>query len=143
MFLGEYQHSLDGKGRLIVPSKFREGLGERFIITKSLDKCLSIYTISEWTIFTDKLKSLPSSDAGVRRFQRFFIGGAFECEPDNQNRILIPSNLREYAQITKEIVSVGLTTQIEIWSKESWEAYNSESDFIDGELADRMAQLGI
>ncbi|MBE6011243.1 division/cell wall cluster transcriptional repressor MraZ [Anaeropeptidivorans aminofermentans] len=143
MFLGEYQHSLDGKGRLIVPSKFREGLGERFIITKSLDKCLSIYTISEWTIFTDKLKSLPSSDAGVRRFQRFFIGGAVECEPDNQNRILIPSNLREYAQIIKEIVSVGLTTKIEIWSKESWEAYNSESDFIDGELADRMAQLGI
>lgn len=143
MFIGECSHALDAKGRLIVPSKFREGLSNRFIITKSLDKCISIYTMEEWNIFSDKLMALPSLDSGARRVQRFFIGAACDCEPDNQNRIMIPANLREYAGITKEVVSVGLKNKIEIWSKENWADYNTEVDAIDEELADKLAQLGI
>ena len=143
MFIGEYQHSLDAKGRMIVPAKFREELGASFVVTKGLDKCMCIYTLEEWKIFEDKLKSLPSADAGVRRFQRFFIGGACECEPDKQGRVLIPQNLVEYACIDKDVVSVGLSNRIEIWSKENWQEYNEESDFIDGDLASKMAELGI
>jgi len=143
MFIGEYQHNIDAKGRMIVPAKFREELGQAFVVTKGLDKCMTIYTLEEWKIFENKLKSLPTADAGVRRFQRFFIGGACECESDSQGRVLIPKNLIEYAEIEKDVISVGLSNRIEIWSRENWKEYNEESDFIDNDLAGKMAELGI
>ncbi len=143
MFLGEYQHSLDAKGRIIMPSKFREVLSSYFIITKGLDRCLFVYDLNEWKTINDKIKELPVTDEGVRRFVRFFFGGALEAEPDSQGRVLIPQNLRQYAGIIKEVTSIGVSNRIEIWSKENMDEYNGNSNFIDGELAMRLASLGI
>lgn len=143
MFMGEYQHNIDTKGRAIIPAKFRDELGQTFIITKGLDKCLVIYTMEEWKEFENKMKQFPSTDEGVRRFFRFLFSGACECEPDSQGRITIPQNLRKHANIYKEIVSIGVVNKVEIWSKENWETYNDEDNFVDNELAERMAELGI
>ncbi len=143
MFLGEYQHTIDTKGRVIMPAKFRDGLGQRFIITKGIDKCLFVYTEADWNILNDKIKQLPMMDDGVRRFVRFFFGGACDCEFDAQGRIIIPQNLREHASIQKDIVSVGVSNRIEIWCKENWDKYNDDSNFIDNVLAEKMSQLGI
>ena len=143
MFLGEFQHSVDIKGRMIVPAKFREGLGERFIITKGLDKCLFVFPLTEWKVFENKIKDLPISDPSVRKFIRFFFGGAFEAETDNQGRVVVPPNLREYASISKEIVTVGVAGKIEIWSKENWSDYSGIADAVDDEVALKMAEFGI
>jgi len=143
MFLGEYQHSVDAKGRLIVPSKFRDGLGESFVVTKGLDKCLFAYAKEEWKVFEDKLKQLPLTNVGARRFVRFFFAGAIECEMDNQGRIMIPANLREYAELKKDVVSIGVNNRIEIWNRENWTEYNNEDNFISNELAFEMENLGI
>lgn len=143
MFRGEISHSIDVKGRMIVPSKFRDGLSERFIITKGLDKCLFVYTLQEWEEFERKIEKLPVTDAGVRKFVRFFFGSAFEAERDAQGRALIPPNLREYAGIVKDIVSIGVANRIEIWSRENWDSYNSDDNPVDADVAARMAELGI
>lgn len=143
MFMGEYIHNIDAKGRIIVPAKFRDELGKNFIITKGLDKCLVIYTIEEWKLFEEKMKKFPTTDEGVRRFFRFLFSGACECDPDSQGRIIIPQNLRKHASISKEIVLIGIVNKIEIWSKENWDEYNNEDNFIDNELAERMSELGI
>lgn len=142
MFIGEYQHSLDSKNRIIVPSKLREGLGDRFIISKGLDGCLYAYPIDEWQKFEEKLKNLPLTNRDARAFVRFFVAGATEVETDKQGRGLIPANLREYAGIEKEIVTIGALNKVEIWSKEKWESYN-ESDIDFDSIADKMGDLGI
>ncbi|SCJ55315.1 cell division protein MraZ [uncultured Clostridium sp.] len=142
MFIGEYQHSLDSKNRIIVPSKLREGLGEKFIISKGLDGCLYAYPIDEWQKFEEKLKNLPLTNRDARAFVRFFVAGATEVETDKQGRGLIPANLREYAGIEKEIVTIGALNKVEIWSKEKWESYN-ESDIDFDSIADKMGDLGI
>ena len=142
MFIGEYQHSLDSKNRIVVPSKLREGLGEKFIISKGLDGCLYAYPIDEWQKFEEKLKNLPLTNRDARAFVRFFVAGATEVETDKQGRGLIPTNLREYASIEKEIVTIGALNKIEIWSKEKWESYN-ESDIDFDSIADKMGDLGI
>lgn len=142
MFIGEYQHSLDSKNRIIVPSKLREGLGDKFIISKGLDGCLYAYPIEEWTKFEEKLKNLPLTNKDARSFVRFFVAGATEIETDKQGRGLIPANLREYAGIEKEIVTIGALNKVEIWSKEKWEQYN-ESDIDLDCIAEKMGDLGI
>lgn len=142
MFIGEYQHSLDSKNRIIVPSKLREGLGDKFIISKGLDGCLYAYPIDEWRKFEEKLKNLPLTNRDARAFVRFFVAGATEVETDKQGRGLIPANLREYAGIEKEIVTIGALNKVEIWSKEKWESYN-ESDIDFDSIADKMGDLGI
>ncbi|MFU0823762.1 division/cell wall cluster transcriptional repressor MraZ [Clostridium sp.] len=142
MFIGEYTHSLDSKNRMIIPSKFREDLGDRFVLTKGLDGCLYIYPMDEWKILEQKLKKLPLTSKDARAFVRFFFSGANEVTLDKQGRALIPQNLLEYAQINKEIVSIGVMTRIEIWGKEKWEEYNSSNiDF--NEIAEKMSELGI
>ena len=124
MFMGEYNHSIDAKGRMIVPAKFREQLGNEFVVTKGLDGCLFVYSNEEW-----------------HRIMRFFFAEAATCELDKQGRILLPANLREYAGIDKEVVSVGVYSRVEIWSKDR---YLENSDFDDmDEIADHMAELGI
>lgn len=143
MFLGQYHHSIDAKGRLIVPAKFREGLGAHFIATKGLDACLFLYPQAEWRIFEAKLKQLPLTNTGARKFVRFFFAGAVECEPDNQGRILLPAHLREYAGLQKDVVSIGVNNRIEIWSKAGWDAYCCAEDDIGEELALEMEKLGI
>jgi MraZ protein len=142
MFLGEYKHNLDTKGRIILPSKFRENITQALIITKGLDNCIFAYPSSEWMSFESKLKELPITDISARRFIRFFIGGAFEVVPDNQGRILIPHNLRDYAGIKKEVVSIGAINKIEIWGCENWQDYN-KSNYIDDALSEKMSLLGI
>ena len=143
MFIGEYNHTIDSKGRLIVPSKFREELGDEFVVTKGLDGCLFVYPMEEWTVFTNKLKELPLTKKDARAFSRFFLAGAASCEVDRQGRILIPAVLREFAGLEKEAVLVGVSSRIEIWSKENWEkASDVGVDDMDN-IAEHMEDLGI
>ncbi|ERK30828.1 MULTISPECIES: division/cell wall cluster transcriptional repressor MraZ [Clostridium] len=142
MFIGEYNHGLDAKNRMIIPSKLREELGNKFILTKGLDGCLYAYPLNEWKILEEKLKSLPLTNKDARAFVRFFFSGATEIELDKQGRGLIPQNLLEYAKIEKEIVSIGVLTRVEIWSKDKWNEYNDENIDYDS-LAEKMSDLGI
>ena len=142
MFIGEYQHGLDPKNRIIVPAKLREGLGNTFVITKGLDGCLYAYPLDEWKILEEKLKTLPLTNKDARAFVRFFFSGACEVELDKQGRGLIPQNLKEYAGIEKDIVSIGVLSRVEIWSKEKWSEYN-ESNIDFDSIAEKMNDLGI
>ena len=136
MFMGEYNHTVDAKGRLIVPSKFREQLGDEFVVTKGLDGCLFVYENTEWKILEEKLKKLPLTNANARKINRFFLAGAALCEVDKQGRILLPAVLREFAGIEKDAVMVGVGNRIEIWSKESWISANVYDDM--DEIAESM-----
>lgn len=142
MFMGEYGHTIDAKGRIIVPVKFRESLGDNFIITKGLDNCLFVYTNEEWQRFEEKLKTLPLTNKNARTFTRFFLAGAADVELDKQGRILIPSVLREFASLQKDVVFVGVGSRIEIWSKESWNDSISNYDDNMDEVAENMDSLG-
>ena len=141
MFMGEYNHTIDAKGRLIIPSKFREILGDAFVVTKGLDGCLFVYDKQEWQRFEEKLRSLPITNKEARQFVRFFLAGATEAEVDKQGRILIPNVLREFAEITKDVVLVGVGSRIEIWSRERFEETASFEDM--DEIAEHMAELGL
>ena len=141
MFMGEYNHTIDAKGRLIIPSKFREVLGDGFVVTKGLDGCLFVYDNAEWTAFEEKLKALPLMNKESRKFVRFFLAGAAEVEVDKQGRILIPSVLREFAGLDKDVVLVGVASRIEIWSKEKW-SENCNYDDMDS-IAESMQEMGI
>ena len=143
MLIGEYEHSLDAKGRLIMPAKLREDIGEKFIVTKGLDGCLFGFSQAEWNNFQEKLKTLPLTNKNARDFVRFFLSGAIECEIDKQGRFLIASNLREYAEMEKEVAIIGVGTRIEIWNKEKWKEYNSEENISADEIAENMTMLGI
>ncbi|MEF9919257.1 MAG: division/cell wall cluster transcriptional repressor MraZ [Eubacterium sp.] len=140
MFFGEYEHNIDDKSRLIIPSKFREALGSSFMITKGLDCCLFVFSMEEWTNFENKLKLLPISDKDARVFTRFFFAGAAECTIDKQGRIPIPPMLRKHAKLDKETTIVGVSNRLEIWNTENWKNYNN-MDATD--IADKMAELGI
>ena len=143
MLIGEYEHSLDSKGRLIMPAKIREDIGEKFIVTKGLDGCLFGFSQNEWTNFEEKLKTLPLTNKNARDFVRFFLSGAIECEIDKQGRFLISSNLREYASMEKEVIIIGVGTRIEIWNREQWKKYNSDENISADNLAENMTMLGI
>jgi MraZ protein len=143
MFMGEYQHNVDAKGRLIVPAKFRDHLGETFILTRGLDQCLFGYPLSEWEIIEEKLKALPLTKKDARAFTRFFFSGATECELDKQGRINIASPLMQYAKLEKECIVLGVSNRIEIWSKSLWEEYFSESEDSFAEIAENMIGFDI
>lgn len=143
MFIGEYEHNVDVKGRVIMPAKLREDIGDKFIITKGLDGCLFAYSQSEWANFEEKLKSLPLAQKNARNFVRFFLSGAVECEIDKQGRFLIPANLREHASLDKEIVIIGVGTRLEIWNRELWTTYSSDESISADEIAENMTMLGI
>ena len=141
MLMGEYSHSLDTKGRLIMPAKLRQDIGEKFILTKGLDGCLFAFSQTEWLNFEEKLKSLPLSDKNARNFVRFFLSGATECEIDKQGRFLIPTNLRIAGNLEKEAIIIGVGTRLEIWNKETWKKCDQEISA--DEIAENMANLGI
>lgn len=143
MFIGEHQHSLDEKGRIIIPSKFRADLGLEFVMTKGLDNCLFVYPKSEWEILEEKLKTLPLTSKDARAFVRFFFSGASESTLDKQGRVLIPANLREHSRLDKEAVIIGVSTRIEIWSKDHWDNYIDEDNLSYESIAESMAELGI
>jgi MraZ protein len=142
MFIGEYFHSIDAKGRVIVPSKYREALGEKFYVTKGFDGNLLVYTLDEWTAFMDKLMKLPKSNAKARAFVRIFSAAAIECEPDNNGRISITPALREFAGLTKDIVSVGSGETIEIWDKARYEEFLAQNSY-DEEMLAELKDFGI
>ena len=141
MFMGEYNHTIDAKGRLIIPAKFREVLGDEFVVTKGMDGCLFVFDNSEWRAVAERLRSLPMIDKEVRQFTRFFLAGAASVEVDKQGRILIPSVLREFADITKDAVLIGVGSRIEIWSKDRWEGTVTYQDMED--ISKHMVELGI
>ncbi|WP_059170045.1 division/cell wall cluster transcriptional repressor MraZ [Bacillus sp. FJAT-27445] len=143
MFMGEYHHNIDNKGRLIVPSKLRDNLGEMFIITRGLDRCLFGYPLSEWSLIEEKLKALPLTKKDARAFTRFFFSGATESEIDKQGRINIPAPLLDYANLQKECVILGVSNRIEIWSKQIWEEYFQESEDSFAEIAENMIGFDI
>ena len=143
MFIGEYQHTIDPKGRVIMPAKFREELGEKFVVTKGLDSCLFVYPNEEWDNLEQKLRTLPLTSKEARSFIRFFFAGAAECEVDKQGRILVPSNLREHAGLDKDLSIIGVSTRVEIWNRDAWNAYNDDSSLDQEKIVERMAELGI
>jgi MraZ protein len=143
VFMGEYLHSIDNKGRLILPAKFRDELGDTFIATKGLDNCLFVYTRAEWAILEEKLKKLPLAKPEARAFVRFFFSGAAELDCDKQGRVLLPTNLREHARLEKDVVVIGVSTRIEVWDKTAWEEYNQKISPTVAEIAENLADLGI
>ena len=140
MFMGTYGHSIDAKGRVIVPAKFREVLGDSFVVTLGLDGCLFVYPEEEWEDFVKQLKELPGSKE-ARKLQRYFMAGAAPCDVDKQGRVLIPSNLREKAELEKDIVFVGVMSKIEIWSRKRWDE-NDDFDNVD-DIAEHMSEFGL
>jgi MraZ protein len=127
MLIGEYNHTLDKKGRVIVPSRFRDELGDTFIITRGMDSCLFLYPLHEWKNLETRLKTLPFNKAETRAFMRMFFSGASEVEVDKQGRVLIPPLLREHSQLKKDVVFIGVSNRAEIWSREIWEEYSNNS----------------
>lgn len=143
MFMGEYHHTLDAKGRLIIPARFRSELGDTFVLTRGLDHCLFVYPMEEWRNVEAKLRTLPLTKADARAFVRFFFSGAVECEVDKQGRIMIPPNLREYAHIDKDVVVVGVSTRVELWSAERWRQFVAEASASYEQIAESIVDLGI
>ena len=141
MFMGEYNHTIDTKGRLIIPSKFRDELGDEFVVTKGLDGCLFVFPNQAWQEFEEKLRALPLTNKSARQFSRFFVAGATPCELDKQGRILVPQTLREFAGLDKDVVLTGNLNRIEVWSKEKWNE-NCNYDDMDS-IAEGMQEMGI
>jgi MraZ protein len=143
MFIGEYNHNLDEKGRLAIPVKFREDLKGGAVVTKGLDGCLFLYTITEWKILAEKLANLPISQANTRAFARLMLAGAMDVSLDKQGRIIIPDYLRKYINITKKVVINGLYNRLEIWDTDKWEEYKKKTEADSGEIAEQLGEIGI
>jgi MraZ protein len=143
MFIGEYQHTVDEKGRVAVPAKFRASLGERAIITRGLDRCLFVFSAGAWEELAKKLTALPITQADSRAFTRLMLAGAVEAGLDSQGRVLIPDYLRAYANIAKLAVVAGLMSRIEIWDGGAWAAYKQKTESDSDTIAEHLSNLGI
>ncbi|MFA6407178.1 MAG: division/cell wall cluster transcriptional repressor MraZ [Candidatus Paceibacterota bacterium] len=143
MLLGEFKHNVDEKGRLAVPSKFRDLLQGGAIITRGLDHCLFVFGLSEWENLAKKLVALPLAQANSRAFARLMLAGAMDVKVDVQGRILVPDYLREYAGLKKQVVVAGLYNRIEIWDAEKWEEYKAKTESASDEIAEKLGELGI
>lgn len=143
MFIGEYQHTVDAKGRMFVPSKFRDDLGDTFIVTLGLDNCLFVFPQEEFDRLKAKLDAVSITNKDARQFARFFFARASECELDKQGRIMLPQNLRTYAGLTKEVTVVGVSNRVELWNTEAWESTHSLDQFSPDELSEKMELLGL
>lgn len=141
MFMGEYAHNIDRKGRIIIPAKFREELGNVIIITRGLDGCLSVYTKEQWEAIYEQLMKLPSTKKDARMFVRMMTSKAAECEIDNQGRVLIPSPLIKLANLEKECMVIGAANHVEIWSKENWEPVDEEANANFEEIAENLTDF--
>lgn len=142
MFIGEYSHVLDAKGRMFIPAKFREELGEKFIVTIGLDRCLFVFPTETFRIYQEKLDAISLANKDARNFTRFFFAGAGECEPDKQGRIMLPQKLREYAKLEKDVTVVGVSGRVEIWNTKDWESAHSIENFSPDEFSEKMELLG-
>lgn len=143
MFIGEFQHTLDVKGRMAIPAKFRNKLSGGAIVTRGIDRCLFILTPEDWEVFVQKLMNLPLSQANSRAFVRLMLSGAADVELDAQGRILIPDYLRRYAGMEKEVNVCGVYNRIEVWDRTAWNAYRDETERSSQEIAEKLGELGI
>jgi len=143
MFLGEYKHNLDIKGRMAIPAKFRDKLTAGAIITRGIDNCLFVFSNVEWEKLAQKLNALPLAQANSRAFVRLMLAGASDVEVDAQGRILIPDYLRKYAGLKKETIVAGLYSRIEIWDEAAWSAYKTKTESSSEEIAEQLGELGI
>ncbi len=143
MFMGNYQNSIDAKGRMIIPAKFRAELGCRCVVSRGIDRCLYIYTMEDWEAWAEKLRSLPNTDREARNFKRHFFGYAEECEIDKQGRINIPLSLKEYGDFEKELVTVGASDKIEVWSRKIWDDEDQVAQLDGAAMAENMAKYDI
>ncbi|MFH1430288.1 MAG: division/cell wall cluster transcriptional repressor MraZ [Candidatus Uhrbacteria bacterium] len=144
MFIGEYRHSIDAKGRLAVPTKYRAKLSKGAVVTRGLDRCLFIYPMDAWKDLATRLASLPISKANTRSFARFLLAGAMDVEPDKQGRIVIPEYLRQFSGLKKSVVVAGLFNRIEIWDADAWEAYRIQAEQGSAAVAEALEmELGI
>ncbi len=143
MFIGEYQASLDDKGRISIPAKFRPQLKSKIVVTRGLDNSLFVYGLDEWKKLAGKLASLPISTANTRAFSRLMLAGAMDCDVDKQGRIVIPAYLKEFAKIGKRAVIAGLYNRIEIWSEDLWKAYKAQTEAASNAIAEQLGSLGV
>ncbi|MEA1937334.1 MAG: division/cell wall cluster transcriptional repressor MraZ [Patescibacteria group bacterium] len=143
MFIGEYNHNLDEKGRLAVPIKFRNDLKKGAVVTKGLDGCLFLYTMNEWKTLAEKLSHLPISQSGTRAFARLMLAGAMDAQIDKQGRIVIPDYLRKYAGMKKKIIVSGLYNRLEIWDENNWEKYKRKTEKESENIAEKLGELGV
>ena len=143
MFIGEYKHSIDEKGRVAVPVKFRSSLGRTVIITRGLDRCLFVFTQAEWNELAAKIKELPLTQSNSRAFARLMLSGAVEVDLDKQGRVLVPDYLRSYALLDKQTIFAGVYSRVEIWNEEKWNDYKTQTEAQSDEIAERLGELGI
>jgi MraZ protein len=142
VMMGEYSHALDDKGRIIIPARLRDDLDNHFVMTKGLDGCLFLYPMAEWSKLEDRLKALPLTNANARAFQRLFLAGAQDVELDRQSRVTIPPRLREYAAVVKDVVLVGVSNRVELWSLENWQKYQGQAQAGYEDVAEKMVDFG-
>ena len=143
MFIGEYQATIDEKGRVSVPVKFRAALKSKIVVTRGLDNSLFLYSVDEWKKLAEKLASLPISTANTRAFSRLMLAGAMDCDIDKQGRIILPGYLKDFAKIGKKVIIAGLYNRIEIWSEELWTAYKAQTEAASNQIAEQLGSLGV
>lgn len=143
MFIGEYHHGIDEKGRIAIPVKFRERLSHGAVVTRGLDRCLSVYPARDWAQLADKLAKLPIAQANTRAFARLMLAGAMELEIDKQGRVILPDYLRTYAGVKKKVVVAGLYNRLEIWDAAAWAKYRSGTEKSSGTIAEALGSLGV
>jgi MraZ protein len=143
MFIGEYSHNLDDKGRMAIPAKFRRELSKGAVVTRGLDNCLFLYTKTEWEKLAEKLAALPISQSNSRAFSRLMLAGAMDVELDKQGRVILPEYLRKFASIKKTLVVAGLYNRLEIWDEELWNKYKNQTEAESGAIAEKMGELGV
>lgn len=143
MFIGEYDHNLDDKGRIAIPIKFRGDLAKGAVVTRGLDNCLFLYTKEEWQKLADKLAALPISQKNTRAFARLMLAGAMDVDLDKQGRVVLPDYLREYAGLSKKTVITGLYSRLEIWDEAKWKSYKKSTESDSGNIAEALGELGV
>ncbi len=143
MFIGEFTHNLDEKGRLAIPVKFRRDLTKGAVVTRGLDNCLFLYTKGEWEKLAEKLATLPISQANSRAFARLMLAGAMDVDVDKQGRIVLPEYLRQFAGLNKNVIVAGLYNRVEIWDEAKWQSYKQQTETNSNEIAEKMAELGV
>ncbi len=143
MFIGEYNHSVDAKNRLALPSKFRKDLGKNVVVTRGLDKCLFVYPMRTWKELAEKLGTMPIGESSTRSFVRLMLAGATDVSSDAQGRILIPDYLKEYAKLKKDVVIAGLFNRLEIWDERKWTTYKTQAEKNTDEIAENLGKLGV
>lgn len=143
MFIGEYRHAVDTKGRLAIPAKFRSVLRAGCVVTRGIDACLFLFTKEEWGKLAEKITSLPLTQANSRAFARLMLAGAMDLEVDSQGRILLPDYLRKYAGLKKQVVVAGLSSRLELWDAEAWDAYKQRTEASSSAIAEQLGSLGV